>query len=122
MNGHIRFLHRARYDLLRPYADQALDRFGLPTTSWTAKLIVAAYSGVESLRLGQVQLIHPLIRAYASAWAWLTDSEAGKNLDFIDRLTMSYPGKRLKTKQSMREATVRLFKACATKKRRKRIL
>ncbi len=122
MDGYTRFLPRARYGLLGPYADQALAKLGLPTASWAAKPIVAVYSGVESLRLGQVQLIHPLIRAYACAWAWLADSEAGKNLDFIDRLTMSYPGKRRKTKQSMRNRTVELFKACATRKRRKRVL
>ncbi len=116
------FARHAPVGLFLPFALDAVHRRGLAMGPSFASALVRAYALWENLRLGTLSLVHPLVRAWAAAWAWLLatrDEEEAKHLLAWARLIA---GRATDDRVLLRRAIVRLFKASSTARRSKRTL
>jgi hypothetical protein len=121
-HGYRPFLSYGRIGFLLPYAKQVLRRRRVPSLPGLAPLAVVAFSITENLRIGQVHAVHPLLRAYCSAWAWLSERHTGDEQRFMTRLVGSGLGRPTSDRVHLREKIISLFKRAATRKRLKRSL
>lgn len=103
-----------------PFAHHVLSSHHLPAAM--APWLAGAYCVVENLRLGFLRFAHPLVRAWAAAWAWLWASgeptQRSRALHFASRTV----GADTEDPETLRYAIVALFKAASTARRRKRTL
>jgi hypothetical protein len=85
-----------------------------------AQIAVVCFSVAENLRFGEIHAVHPLLRAYSSAWAWLSDRDSITAQRFMSRLVKPWPPGPPHRPVRLREDIIALFKRTATKKRLKR--
>ncbi|MBN1425007.1 hypothetical protein JXA88_10655 [Candidatus Fermentibacteria bacterium] len=122
LDGAQRLARHARGKFLRPFADQGLRQRGIPLRRVLAPALVSIYQVVENLRLGSIRRTHPLIRAWAAAWAWLAATQEPSHAAALHAWARGTVGSSRGDPDGLRDDIVRLFKASSTARRRKRSL
>ena len=122
LDGARRFARAARIAWLRPFAEQAATHYGLPLGHALAPCMVVCYSLVENARVGKLSALHPLIRAWSAAWAWLAATVPGADTELLQTWAGQVVGAPRSDPRTLRDSIVGLFKAVSTARRQKRTL